>query len=171
MKRILACFFFLLGILCGDVIAENPRGIDPREIELTDGSSISGKIVSFSNGVYTLKSDSLGTIKINESKIRAIRLKSCNTTQDTSAEKHDNSLKRSMAAETQVLRETMMQDNDIINIIFSLQSDPDFQKVLQDPAIIEAITSGDMDTLMSNPNFIKLTGNRKVQEIKRKLLD
>ncbi len=171
MKCIFACFFFLLGVLCGDVIAENSRGIDPREIELTDGSSISGKIISFSDGVYTLKSDSLGTIKINESKIRAIRLKSCNTTRDTGAEKHVNPLKKSMAAETQVLREIMMQDNDIINIIFSLHSDPDFQKILQDPAIIEAITSGDMDALMSNPNFIKLTGNRKIQEIKGKLLN
>ena len=40
---------------------------------LNDGSVICGEINSYNGGIYTLKSNALGTVKIEESKIRAIR--------------------------------------------------------------------------------------------------
>ncbi len=44
-------------------------------IELKDGSIISGEVVSLAGGIYTIRTDSLGMIKLEESKIRAIRSK------------------------------------------------------------------------------------------------
>src|SRR5574341_1365277 len=46
-----------------------------REIELNDGSIVTGEVVSLSNGVYTIRAASLGTITIEESKVRSIRQK------------------------------------------------------------------------------------------------
>src|SRR5512147_2497667 len=49
---------------------------EAREIELIDGSIITGEVLSLVGGICTIKSDSLGTIKLDDSKIRAIRAKS-----------------------------------------------------------------------------------------------
>ena len=63
-----------------------------------------------------------------------------------------------------------MIDEQIMNIIFSLQNDPDFQKILNDPALLNAVNSGDLATLMSNPAFMNLLKNKKVQEIKKRMI-
>ena len=153
---------FLLVILCSSVSAG-----ELREIELLDGSVICAEIVSFSDAIYTLKSVSLGTIKINESKIRLIRLKSHSP---TSGELVSPS-KASISNELQALQKLMINDKEIMNAILSLLNDPDFQKILQDPVIINAVNSSDIDTLISNPKFMKLLGNPKIQEIKREVIE
>ena len=65
----------------------------------------------------------------------------------------------------------MINDKEIMNAILSLLNDPDFQKILQDPVIMNAVNSGDIDTLISNPKFMKLLGNPKIQEIKREVIE
>lgn len=67
--RLSAIFALLLvGVLISTVSAG-----EIGEVELIDGSVIRGEIISSKGGIYTLKSDTLGTVKIEESKIRAIR--------------------------------------------------------------------------------------------------
>jgi hypothetical protein len=154
-------FFLLLGVLYGSVFAGQLR-----EIELDDGSVICGEIISFSNGVYTLKSGSLGTIQINESKIRLIRSKPHAKTEADIAEQP----KSSISTDVQALQKLMVGDETIMSKILSLQNDPEFQEILQDPAIINAVNSGDIDTLLSNPKFMKLLNNPKLQEIGRDMV-
>ena len=48
---------------------------ETREIELTDGSVVTGEVVSLSGGIYTIRSTTLGTLRIEASKVRVIRLK------------------------------------------------------------------------------------------------
>ena len=70
MRHLLIGLFILLGFLVGQLWAG-----DLKEIELLDGSVIYGEILSLSDGVYTFESNSLGTIRIKEGRIRAIRSK------------------------------------------------------------------------------------------------
>jgi len=162
MKLAGISFLFLLVILCGSLLAS-----EVREIELTDGSVIHGEIVSFSGGLYTLKSSSLGTIQINESKIRVIRLKSHGAAEEELA----SPSKTSISKEVQAFQKLMINDKEIMDAILSLLNDPDFQEILQDPVIINAVNSGDIDTLISNPKFMKLLGNPKIQEIKKEVIE
>jgi hypothetical protein len=131
-----------------------------REIELTDGSVVTGEVVSLQNGVYTIKTGSLGAITVNESKVRAIRQPGTSGSaamQDT----HQSDMR--------ALQERMVRDQKIMTMIQSLQSDPEFQKVLQDPEVMRAVNAGDIPALTANPQFMKLLNNKTVQDIQKKV--
>ena len=156
IKSSIICFFMLLVFFYGSLFAGGST-----EVKLTDGSIISGEIVSFSDGVYTVRSDILGTIKINESKIALIRQKSPATTAGEAV----NPSKTSTKEKVQSLQESILSDQNIMALILSLQNDPDIQELLKDPAILNAINSGDFTTLMSNQKFIHIMQNPTIQEI------
>ncbi|KHD04849.1 hypothetical protein PN36_00975 [Candidatus Thiomargarita nelsonii] len=146
MKLITSYFFILLMFWYTGVFA-GPA----RQIELTDGSVITGEIVSFSNGIYTIKSNHLGLLKIEDSKVRSIDSGS----RDSNASFGD----------LQGLQNLIMSSPDMMNTIMSLQDDPDFQAALQNPEVMRAVTSGDVNALLSNPLFMKLIENPRMKEI------
>ncbi len=124
-------------------------------IELTDGGIITGEVLSLSNGVYIIKSESLGSIKLEGSKIRTIRSKSSVTNAPS-------------GPETGALQEKTLSVKEIMGLIQSLQNDPDFQKVLKDPNIMKAVNDGDISELTANTRFMKLLDNATVKEIQQK---
>jgi len=151
MRRLAVSFLLLLFVFIGELYAG-----EVRMIELNDGSLLYGKIVSLKDGVYTINTMSLGSVKIEESKIRVIRFKS-----DDQAAKE----------QIQAMQKLMLSDKEIINVITSLKDDPDVQEILKDPALMKAINSGDLETLISNPKFLKLLSNPKILNIKKKVMN
>ena len=138
---------------------------DPMHIELNDGSVIIGKIISFEDGVYTIRSDTVGTINIDESRVRVIRSASA-------AKYSEGSTKHSGAQinqQVEVIKKQMMGDEEVMQMILSLHSDPKFQEIMQDPDILNAINSGDIETLKSNQKFLDLLNHEKVGQIKKRL--
>jgi hypothetical protein len=149
--RLIVLSFPLLVLL----LVKNTSAGEIRMIELIDGSTITGEVSSLSNGVYVIKSESLGTIKLEESKIRAIRSKSLGAN-------------AGQAQETRGLQEKMLSDKEVMGLILSLQNDPDFKKALEDPLIMKAVNDGDISSLTANPAFMKLLNNATVKEIQQK---
>jgi len=149
-------FFFYFGALCAD---------GPTELELIDGSVLTGEITSFREGVYTVRSPSLGTIEINESQIRVIRVQQSERTTGKTLRPTNSVIDK----ELKTLHESMTSDQEIMQMILSLQNDPDIQALLQDAAIMEAVNSGDINTLMANPKFRKILENPDIQQIQRKV--
>ncbi len=139
------------------VVATAARASGIREIELVDGTVIAGQIVSLSNGVYTVRSDSLGTVQIPESKVRTIRAKGSPGSPAASGD------------QVRSLQERMMGDGEIMSLIRTLQNDPDVQEILRDPEIMKAVQAGDISALMANPKFLKLLNNQSIQQIKNKI--
>jgi len=133
------CVMLLAGILAGDV-----SGGEMRRITLDDGSVITGEIISLNNGLLTIKSVSLGTLQIDESKVRSIN-------------------------PVTNIKEEILNNEELLEIILPLQEDPDFQRALEDPSIMEAVESGNMDALLSNPNFLRLLNNPGILEVKEKM--
>lgn len=128
-----------------------------REIELTDGSVITGEVVSLTRGIYTVRSAALGTVKVEESKVRTIRMRgSKGGSGDTEGR-------------VQSLQEKMMSNGEIMNMVQSLEEDPEVQKIMQDPEIMKAVQAGDINALIANPRFMKLLNNKVVQGIKNKI--
>jgi hypothetical protein len=129
---------------------------EPREIELTDGSMITGEVVSLSGGIYTVRSATLGTLRIEASKIRVIRLQGSAAPSDA-------------GGQVKSFEDKMLGDSEIMETIRAPQNDPDLQNVLQDPEIMKAVQTGDIATLMRNPEFMKLLNKQAVQDINKKL--
>lgn len=128
---------------------------ETREIELTDGSVITGEVVSLSGGIYTVRSAALGTLRIEASSIRVIRLR--------------GAAPSNYGCQAKSFEDRMLGDSEIMDLIHALQNDPDLQKILQDPEIMKAVQAFDIDTLMRNPEFMKLLNKQSVQDINKKL--
>lgn len=144
---VITLIFF--GFLIGHVAAG-----DVKEIELSDGSVIFGEIVTLQEDIYTIKTTGLGTVRIEKSKIRAIRLKS-----DT-----ENTKEQLKALEKRILN-----DDEILTMLATLENDPAFKEIMEDPEIMRGVLSGDIPSLMSNPKFMKLLDNPTIQEIRSRI--
>jgi len=132
-----------------------------KKIELKDGSVVSGEIISLSNGKYTVKSESLGKIKISDSKIRSIR--SAGTAGGGEEENKSYSAIDAMSKK-------MAGDTELMKMILALQSDADFQAILNDPEVMKDINSGNYGALTANPKFLKLLNKSTVQDISKKVV-
>ena len=154
MRRYLVVGFLgLLSMLVSQAVAG-----EIREIELHDGSVITAEILSLKNGVYTLKSDSLGTFNVKASKIRALRL--------------NPSAPQPHATNPQIhhLQQTMMGNPAIMERISSLLQQADVQAVLSDPAILEAVRTNNFGALLANPKFMQLLNNPTIQGISKEAM-
>jgi len=129
-----------------------------RQIELTDGSVLTGEVQSYQNGVYTVRTESLGTVMIEDAQVRSIR----------SPRQHDAALSPGMS-DIGSLQEQMESDEEVMDLIRALKDDPGFREALQDPEIMRAVQSNDLAALMSNPKFLELISNSKVLEIQKKV--
>jgi hypothetical protein len=148
-------------VLCLILFAVCAHAGELKVIELKDGSVISGEVISLSGGTYTIKSDSLGMIKLEESKISAIRSKT--------APSGPAAATVNAGTEAKSLQEKMLSDKEIMSMIQSLQDDPDFKKLLEDPETLKAVQAGDVAALMANPQFMKLLNNPTVRDIRKKV--
>lgn len=141
---------------------------DIRNIQLTDGSVITGEIILYSNGVYTIKTDSLGALKINNARVRSI---TSTSSQPGTAAGGGNSSLYNPKYDPQVksVQQQMLDDPALLQLITALQADPEFSKTLQDPEILQAIISGDTDRLASNPKIRQLLNNPTALEIYKRV--
>jgi len=156
MTSIGGCVIAVILVILALAAANVVNAAETREIELTDGSVITGEVVSLSGGIYTVRSATLGTLRIEASKVRVIRLQG-------------SAAPRGVGGQTKSLEDKMLGDSEIMDTIRALQNDPDFQMILQDPEIIKAVQTGDIDSVLRNPAFMKLLNKQAVQDINKKL--
>ncbi len=158
MRIFILCWLLMLALSF-----RNATAGELRELDMFDGSTITGEVQSLSNGIYTIKSESLGIIKIEASKIRAIH--AISSLGGVGA----GSGNGSSSGEIQSLQEKMLSDKKIMSLIQTLQNDPEFKKALENPEIMKAVNAGDVAALLANPRFMMLLNNITVKEIGEKV--
>ncbi len=149
-------------IVCYALTGSPASAGEARELELFDGSVITGEVLSLVKGMYTIKSESLGTIRIEESKIRAIRSRVASSAAPLSGA-------AGTSADVKTLQSKMAGDPEVMNLIRSLQDDPKFKEMLEDPEILQAVQSGDVAALLGKPKFLELLNNPTVHQIEKKV--
>ncbi len=127
-----------------------------QELHLRDGTILKGKLLSYSNGNYVISSQTLGTVTIAESQVVTIN--------------QGPSGKGNIAdpVALQQLQTEMLADQEVMQLLESLQNDPDVLNILQDPEIMDAIQRGDFDSLNGNQKLQKLLEKSQVKTIKKK---
>ncbi|MCG6878884.1 MAG: hypothetical protein LJE96_07015 [Deltaproteobacteria bacterium] len=164
MKIPNTCLFLFLVIFSSSAFANQVC-----KIELVDGGVILGELVSHEGDIYRVRSKSLGMLTVKESVIRVIRFKSHHG-ESAVKEEAMNSPEQGVSPEMESLQKSMMNDQDVMSRIMTLQEDPKMQALLKDPEFMKAVYSGDIQTLMANPKFMELLNNPEIQEIQKKVL-
>ena len=136
-------------------------------IELNDGSRIEGEIQSIENGVYTINSPSIGTVHVAQSNIARIVYGGDVSNAPNAASSSNKSPARddSAARDMQQVQKNLAQDPATMQSIMSLQSDPQIQAVLNDPAIMKAIQDGDYTSLLANPKIKALESDEHLKQL------
>ena len=164
---------FILIILCSVILA---YGATVREIELTDGSVIRAEVVSMSNGVYRLRSDTLGEIEVPEQQVKAIRSSEAETATPRTRVKPEMESPAPVEAlpapapapSAEDLQQGFQQDPAAMQKILSLQGDPLVQSILDDADTMRAIEAGDLGTLLNDPKIKALMNHPTVRELSGK---
>lgn len=142
---------------------------DNKIIRLNDGSEIQADVVSLVGGIYTVRSRSLGTLKLRASEIISIQdVNLGSQVPDAGSAQPEAGLGAASAAVEQ-LSARMMSDTSILTTILSLQNDPDMQAILNDPEIMRAVQSFDLDALSNNPKIKRLMNSVKIREIQKRI--
>ncbi|WP_295577944.1 hypothetical protein [uncultured Lamprocystis sp.] len=152
----------LLGGLC---ICLSPLSAGESRIELRDGSVIGGEIIAVGDGVYRVRSASLGEIQVREADVLAIRPGGSGTTATTAAETGNLGSSGLAAIQQQLLGNPQTMD-----AISRLQGDADVTAALTDPEFMRLITAGDAEKLRTDPRFQRLMENPAIQAIVEQVL-
>ena len=126
-------------------------------IEFSDGSRVRAEVISLDDGVYTLRSEMLGEMRIPADRIKSI------STRELAGTAAAPGL--STQAQINSMRESLLQDPNALAKIQSLQNDPLVKEILSDEAAMRAINSGDLETLTNDPRFKALMEHSTVREI------
>lgn len=178
--NIIISSFFLLTFCC----LLTPAYGDPLcEVELIDGSVIRAQILSMNGKTYRLRSEALGEVEIPEYRVKAIRTpktqsgppqehQATSTPQQSQEEiaptvADDQSLPAhsppTTIPSTSDLQHAFTQDPAAMSSILSMRDDPLVQRILSDERLMQAIHSGNLGELMSDPKIRALMNHPTVR--------
>lgn len=149
-----------LGLL---LAAVQTVGAEPRRIELRDGTHLTGHVVSVQDGTYTIESPSLGQFQVPDSQILSIGAPG-----GTSGDNSDRLTYN--RAELAAMQKSILRNEGLMSSIKALQSDQQIQALMQDPTVINAVQSGDLNALYNNPRFMELMNHPGIRAIRNQML-
>jgi hypothetical protein len=149
---------FVIGLIFVALFITQSAVAEVREIQLKDGSVITGTVRSFDGDTYVIESDSLGTISLSNTKIQAIR--------SAGGYSANQSVSPSDLIDIQ---QQLLNNAETMELIKALQNDPQIQAILNDPQLLQSIAAGDVQALTNNIKFKALIDHPKIQEISNKV--
>ena len=132
------------------------------QIKLVDGSVIQAEIISFSNGVYKLRSEMLGTLSIAEDRVLSIRP---NKSQISGTPAQLEAADPPVGQKVQGLQQKLTSDPKTMEMLLDLGNDPSMIGVLNDKDLMRAIQQGNFSTVIKNPKIQKLMKSKAVGEV------
>ena len=132
---------------------------------LNDRSTLQGEVVSMSGGVYTIATRTMGEVRVNASAVTNIEAGAASGTTNVL-----DSASATMGADAiRGLQSSMTQNPALLSRIMQLQSDPPMQAILNDPEVMRAVQSFDLETLQNHPKIRALMNSREVREIRAEM--
>ena len=134
-------------------------------ITLKDGSVLNGKVIEFSNGIYTFETSNLGDINIAEADVLSISSPEAYglSTQQTTINKE--SQKAQLKNQVQQMQGTILADQDIKSEIEKIAEDEEIKAMLSDPNLLKDVMSFDQEKIQQSDAVQKLMKNPKIQQL------
>jgi hypothetical protein len=132
-------------------------------VVLRDGTVIQGEVKSLKDGIYTIETASVGTVRVRAEEVRSID--EGGTPPSTPGAKQPDKAASPGADVLDAAKSQISADPQLLAAVLALQNDPEVVAVLADPEVMKAMTAGDYSALMSNPKIAALMQNPKVREI------
>ena len=132
------------------------------QVQLLDGTLIQAEIISFSNGVYKLRSESLGTISVAEDRVQSIRP---NKSQISGTPAQLETADPPVGQKVQGLQQKLTSDPKTMEMLLDLRKDPSMIGVLNDKDLMRAIQQGNLSTVIKNPKIQKLMKSKTVGDV------
>ena len=142
-------------------------------IILKDGSQIKGDLVSFSGGIYTIHTSTLGDVKISSSQVanisqaqilQAIPPLAAPATTNVSPASDGEVDQKIRSAQTK-----LMNDPEMMAEIQGMIKDPEMIQLLSDPTLAKEVMSHDTKAIQNDPKAQQLINNPKMRALMDKL--
>jgi len=148
----------LPGLLLAGVLAAQAALAGPSRVELNDGSVLTGELVGYANGRYTLHSLTLGDVRLEESQVRSVRPGASSDLAGGDAARGMGVLQvpADLTGQVQAAQRRLVSDPGLLGMILALQNDPQIRAVLTDPAFLSLLTTGNLQAVQGNPRFQEL---------------
>jgi hypothetical protein len=145
----------LRGLLLAVALGGQAALAGPSRVELNDGSVLTGDLVGYTGGIYTLRSPTLGEVRLEESKVRSVRPGAASGVAggDASGGLGGLQIPPDLAGQVQATQRSLISDPAVFGMILALQNDPAIRALLSDPAFLSLITSGNLQAIQGSPGF------------------
>jgi hypothetical protein len=160
------CLNILL-VICLFLFITSVSAAELSRIELSDGSVITGRVISFDGTVWIIESGSMGRLKLESSKVVSIRSQPSADQRSSNVPSGEKQLGKD---DIQAMQQNILANEQLMTLIMNLHSDPEIQAILTDPEIMNAVNTGDIGTLMANPKFIKLLEKAEIKAITEEVI-
>jgi len=145
-----------------------------KKIHLKDGSILKGNIIKMDGKAYTIQTENLGVMTIDEERVRSI---SSLQSQDNVENANTNMPQlqdiqqqmKNMPPEAQAMQGMLLSDPKMMQEVQNMAQDPEIRALLSDPALMNSILSGDLNSIGSNSKAQGLMNNPKMQKLMNKL--
>ena len=166
MTKKIACFLLWLMTAAASVY-----GADLSDIILDDGSVVRGEVVSLQDGIYTLRSPSMGEFKLDAGRVIQIRryLPDQILPSVPAQAGQPSFSSQTLKSQVESTQAELLNNPEAMQEAMLMASDPEFQKLMEDPEAVAALKSMDMETLLKNPKFMAIMQNPRMQGLATKL--
>ncbi len=131
------------------------------EIVLKDGSRIRGEVLSMQNGLYRIRTESMGTIQLRSREILSITSLGVSVPGDSPGT--DTAASSQTAVDS--IKSSIVNSPGVMSTIMALQNDPQMKAILADPEIMRAVQNLDLQALGNHPKIKALMNNPKIKRI------
>jgi len=142
-------------------------------LELDDGSLVVGEVLSLSNGVYSVRSSTVGTVRIDAAHIRTIRLDGAadgSARVSGPAAGGDRSEASRFIADIGAMQQRLAAEPGLMDLVMGLQNDPQLRQALADPQLMALIAAGDLNALRANPGVRALMNHPSIRAILERMV-
>ena len=138
-----------------------------KTFTLKDGATFQGHLSTVENGIYTVESPTLGSIKLHEADIVTITSADRPTTTPTALPLQPTTA-TSSAEQVKTMQTKIISDPAIMADIQALTANPRLVQILTDPSLLTAAAQGP-EALQGNPQAAELFKDPEIQALIKKI--